>query len=333
MGKNISFNTIMEYCNGFAKSQIIFTALELDIFSKISDMEPVSADKLCDIMELDVRACSILLNALCSMGLLRKDTLGNYKNEEVTLKYLVSGSESDASAIVCHMADTMKSWKHLTQMVRAGTSPGLLQDDIFGGDKEKTEAFIWGMDNIAKERMQDIMSAISIDPYGKLLDMGGGPGSYGIAFCKRYSMISSVIYDLPLAIEQANKNILKHSMGHRVTTIAGDILKDPLGTDYQTIWCSQFIHCFSSQENKDILKKCYDSMLPGGKIIIHDFILDDLETSPQQGAMFSVHMLVCTKGGKSYSKSKVTSWLRGVGFDSIEIKQINPVSSIVTAFK
>jgi len=333
MGKNISFNTIMEYCNGFAKSQIIFTAIDLDIFSRISEMEPVSADKLCCIMDVDVRACTILLNALCSMGLVRKDTLGNYQNEDVAAKYLVSGSESDASAIASHMEDTMKSWEHLTQVVRDGKPSKLLQDDIFGGDKEKTEAFIWGMDNIAWERMQELFPNISIEPYGKLLDMGGGPGSYGIAFCKRYPMISAVIYDLPLAIEQANKNIVKHSIGHRVTTIAGSVLEDPLGTDYQTVWCSQFIHCFSVQENKEILKKCYDSMLPGGQIIIHDFILDDLETSPQQGAMFSVNMLVCTKGGKSYSKSKVTSWLLDAGFGNVEIKQINPVSSIVTAYK
>jgi len=330
--ESISFSTVMEYCGDFRKSYILFTAIELDLFSHLSKIESASGELICESMKLNKRTGIIFLNSLSALKLIEKDTDGNYRNSDTAQKYLTC-SENDRRAIVRHFIDTLDAWKDLREIVKTGQSPNAIQDGIFGGDSRKTEDFIWGMDNIAKERIEELLREIPIKPTGKLLDLGGGPGTYGIGFCKKYPQISSVIYDLPIAIKQAKINILKNNMEERVKTVTGSAIEDSLGSGYQTIWCSQFIHCFSAEVNKNILKKCYSALLSGGEIIIHDFLLNDIETLPVMGALFSVQMTACTHGGKSYSRKEVCSWLEEVGFKGVEAKEINAVSAIASASK
>ncbi len=331
--EKLTFQDIIQYCDGLQKAYLVFTAVELDIFTHVSKEEPINGGELLGGLGMDKRAGVIFLNALCALGLLVKNKDETYANSDAAKQYLVAGSADDRRSIICHLRDTMKAWENLGTVIKTGKSEHRLDCDIFGGDKKKTEDFIWGMDNLAIDRQKEIIPLLSIDPFGKLLDLGGGPGSYAITFCKKYPELDGVVFDLPEAVRVAEQNIKKNGMEHRVKTLPGNALDDFFGSGYQTIWCSQFVHCFSEEENIKILKKCYSSMLPGGQIIIHDFFLNDLETLPAFGAMFSVHMLVCMQKSKNYSAKELVKWLSGAGFRSIEVKPVNNISSLAIAFK
>jgi hypothetical protein len=73
---------------------------------------------------------------------------------------------------------------------------------------------------------------------------------------------------------------------------------------------------------------------PGGRIVIKDHILDDSLTHPAGGAVFSLQMLLCTRG-RDYSFGEVHGWLEAAGLTQIEERVLAAplTSSLVTAVK
>src|SRR5207249_10242661 len=77
----------------------------------------------------------------------------------------------------------------------------------------------------------------------RILDLGGGPGSYAIALARRYPKLQGVIVDQTVAV--AKQLIRKHALAGRLTVRAGDIFKDELGSGYDAVLCSNVIHIFN----------------------------------------------------------------------------------------
>jgi len=73
----------------------------------------------------------------------------------------------------------------------------------------------------------------------------------------------------------------------------------------------------SSAENRDLLRRSRRALLPGGRLVIQDFILEEDKTAPKMAALFSLNMLVGTEGGASYNQSEYAEWLTAAGFEGV----------------
>jgi hypothetical protein len=72
-----------------------------------------------------------------------------------------------------------------------------------------------------------------------------------------------------------------------------------------------------------MLEKCYDSLTPGGRVVVQEFHLDGSRTSPTQGALFAINMLVNTPAGRTYTAKEISSWMKKTGFTSISHKVLD----------
>ena len=66
-----------------------------------------------------------------------------------------------------------------------------------------------------------------------------------------------------------------------------------------------------------MLRKSLDALVPGGRVVIQDFILEPDKTAPRRGALFSLNMLAGTRAGASYSEPEYRAWLAQAGFSQI----------------
>jgi hypothetical protein len=97
---------------------------------------------------------------------------------------------------------------------------------------------------------------------------------------------------------------------------------------------SVIIHSNSPEENTQIFRKAYESLNPGGRIAIVDFVLNENKTEPLFGAIFAVNMLVGTSSGNSYSAGEISSWLQSVGFIDVSSPvEVDEDISLMTAVK
>ena len=92
---------------------------------------------------------------------------------------------------------------------------------------------------------------------------------------------------------------------------------DDLGTGFDIVFISAICHMNSPEENKELLRKSFNAMISGGRIVIQDFILEPDKTSPKTAVLFALNMLVGTRNGNTYSESEYYDWLSTVGFNDI----------------
>ena len=225
-------------------------------------------------------------------------------------------------------------WEKLAQAVRTGKP--VRTPDMHQTNKEDTECFIMAMHHLVSARGDAGLLAERLNLGGvqSILDIGSGPGIYPIAICRKYPHISATIFDLPGTLEVTRKVLKKESFDNRIILIAGDYNVDPLPAGFDVTLLSNIIHSENEDTNKALMKKVYDTLNQGGRIIIKDHIMDESLTKPACGAIFSINMLLTTKG-RDYGFHEVRGWLVGAGFVDINLEELPPpmTSSMVTGKK
>ena len=300
---------LYEMIRAYMPSRAVLTALELDLFTAV--VSGASADQVAQRIHSDTRATEMLLNALVSLKLLDKKD-GTFFNTPGSARYFAEGSRDNARGGLIHIANIWHRWSTLTECVRAGTSVGPR-----GREDNWVPAFIAAMDRNARERAGAIVKAVGTNGIKRMLDLGGGSAALSIAFARAIPGLKSEILDLGDVVPLAKEYIRKAGLADRVTTRVGDMLRDPLGEDYDLILLSAICHMFSPEENRGLFQRAYRALGSGGRLVVQDFILEPTKTAPRAAALFSLNMLVGTRAGSSYSEPEYTSWLRDAGFSDV----------------
>jgi (2Fe-2S) ferredoxin/ubiquinone/menaquinone biosynthesis C-methylase UbiE len=293
---------------GFQESRVILTALELDLFTAIQS--GATAAQAAATAGTEARATEMLLHALASLDLVRKQG-AVFHNAPVAARFLAAGSPDSARMAMLHTARLWHRWSGLTECVRTGTT---VPDDERGVDG--TEAFIAAMHNNARQRAAQLVQAVAAGAM-RMLDVGGGSGAYAIAFAQANPRLHAEVFDQPAVLAIAARHIREAGLEERVTTRVGDLRTDEFGGGYDLVLISAICHMLSEEENRDLLARVYRALVEGGRVAIQDFLLRADKTGPRAGALFSLNMLVNTRGGASYSEEEYTGWLREAGFGEV----------------
>jgi predicted O-methyltransferase YrrM len=309
-----SFEDLGRITSGFMKSRIILSAVETDLFTMIGS-NGISAKQLASKAGLSQRAVEIVLDALTAMGLLEKDgTI--YKLGDIAAKYLSKSSESYIGASMLHRVDLWDNWSNLTPILRGEVTDWMLKRPNLT-DPVINRSFILSMHDAHYPEALKMCQYLDLKGVKHMVDLGGGAGSYSIAFVNCFPGLRSTIIDLPQTLEVAKEVIESFELSDRIDCKPGDIYQDlmlPLRNDVDLFWVSHIIHQEGYEENSRLMKRIYKYLVPKGRIIINDHFLDDSRTIPEQGAIFAVNMLVNTQRGKSYTKTEVERMLTDAGF-------------------
>ena len=297
---------------GFQASRVLLTAIELDVFTVVG--QGARADEVAVKLGTDRRATEMLLDALVALEVLGKQD-GNYGNTPLSARYLVARARDDARAALMHSAHLWPRWSTLTDCVRQGTSVAH-REMVERGD-EWTTSFIAAMHRNASARAPAVVRATGLDGARRMLDVGGGSGAYSIAFARASQDLRVEVFDLPTVLPIAQRHIEEAGLSNRITTRAGDLRTDHLGSGYDLILLSAICHMLGPEPNVKLLGRCFAALSPGGRVVIQDFILAPDRTSPRSGALFALNMLVGTPEGSCYTREEYGSWLRQVGFEDV----------------
>jgi (2Fe-2S) ferredoxin/predicted O-methyltransferase YrrM len=294
---------------GYMPSRVVLTALELDVFSAVGD-GATTAD-VAGKLKTNERATEALLNAVASLGLLKKID-GRFQCTTATARFFSAGSRDNAQPGLMHTANIWHGWSNLTDIVKSGT--------VTRGARsaEGTKDFIAAMHRNASERARLVLKSVGTEGVRRILDLGGGSGAYSIAFAKASPAIEAVILDVPEVVGLTKDYIERAVVASQVKIRPGDMLTSPLDGDYDLVMLNAICHMFSPAQNRAVVKRAFGALAPGGRLVIQDFILNPDKTSPRQAALFAINMLVGTKEGSSYSEPEYAAWLREAGFAHVE---------------
>lgn len=298
-----------EMIRGYMPSRVVLTALELDVFSAIGD--GATAATVAAKLKTNERATETLLNAIASLGLLKKIDR-RFECTAATARFFRAGSNDNAQPGLLHLANIWHGWSNLTEIVKSG--------NVTRGARsaEGTKDFIAAMHRNASERAHLVLKSVGTDGVRRILDLGGGSGAYSIAFAKASPSVEAVILDVPEVVGLTKDYVERSGVSPQVKIRPGDMVSSPLDDGYDLVMLNAICHMFSPEQNRALLKRAFGALAPGGRLILQDFILNPDKTSPRHAALFAINMLVGTKEGSSYSEPEFAEWFRAAGFASVE---------------
>jgi len=314
------------------QTRTIMAAARLGVFASLSK-GPNSAAELARNLSCKERGIKALLDALVGCGY-AVESQGQYRLSRRARKWL--GTDSPHS-IINYINFKYYTWDwlgRLEEAVRSGKGLDLHRQLL---DIEGWRQYLYGLHELSRMAAKEMVLRFRLKRSDKrLLDIGGGPGAYVGAYCRRYPDLRAVIFDLPQAINVGKEIIAKDykDVADRIEFMPGDLVKDQLGTGSDVVFMFNVIHHFSHDENRQTFKKVYNALNPGGTFVI----LDQLKQATRADSYLAVLtqlMFLMTSKSESHSLGDVQKWLKEVGFVSVRSKGllIGPGTSFVTATK
>ncbi len=304
---------LLQFSGGYWSACALHAAIKLDIFTPLSE-GPVTAKQLAKQVDCDNRGLAMLLNALVALNLLIKEE-DAFSLTPFSLDYLSKTSPQYLGHIINHHHHLMEKWAHLDQAVKSGEPVG--QRVSHEASEEERESFEMGMFNLAMQLAPRIVPNIDLSGRRRLLDLGGGPGTYAIHFCLHNPELSATVYDLPTTRPFAEKTIARFDLADRISFESGDFIEEGIRGTFDVAWLSHILHGEGPEGCAIILEKAVAALEPGGMLLIQEFILDNSLDGPLFPALFSLNMLLGTPTGKAYSEQELMDLLKAAGADQV----------------
>lgn len=320
----------LQVAEGFLGAHVMFALNELDVFDRLAG-GPRSADELAAEVGAKAEPLTRLLNGGVALGLLALDD-GRYSNSELAAAVLVSGTEG-------HLRDWMRWLARL-----AGRFPGLAAsartgepvDDPslhLGGDPAFTRDFILGMHDYARLRGSEVVRHLDLSGARRLIDVGGGPGTYAMLFAEAWPELEVTVFDLPDVVRIAGANVRGAGLEGRILTVAGSYVEDDLGEGFDVAFLSDVLHQEEPEAAVSLLRKVHAALRPGGRIVVQGMYLNEDRVSPRWPALVSLILLVMYGTARVYTVGETMGMLEEAGFrepEHVPMSLLN-VNSLVIA--
>ncbi|MCU0603952.1 MAG: acetylserotonin O-methyltransferase [Desulfobacterales bacterium] len=306
--KGWNVGKLLQVSGSYWSSCALHAAVKLDLFSALQG-DRLTAAEIAARLQGSGRGVEALLNAMAAFGLLEK-AVGRYANSPAARALLCRESPEYIGHMIMHHHHLVESWSRLDQAVVAGRP---VRENTAAQGPQWRESFLMGMFTNAMATAPHIVSAIDLSSRRRLLDFGGGPGTYAVQFCLKNPGLTADVFDLPESRPFAEKTIARFGLGKRVCFLPGDYHRDEIAGPYDVAWLSHILHAEGPEGCLNILRKAVSALSPGGMVIIHEFILNETMDGPLFPALFSLNMLVGTPSGQAYSETQLMEMLAAAG--------------------
>jgi SAM-dependent methyltransferase len=308
---------IVRMASAFYESCVLFSASDLGVFSKLAEVGEADASTLARVLGVSERGATLLLDACVALGLLAKSE-ARYRNTAESAMFLVPGAPGDLSGAIRYNRDVYSAWGRLADMVRTGRpveAPGI----HLGDDAQRTRTFVTSMHYRALGIGRAVVPQLRIGGGRRVLDVGGGPGTYSVLLAKGNPGVTSLVLDLPAVVGIADELIREQGMAERVKTLAGDYRVDDFPGGNDAVLFLGVLHQESPESIRRLMKKASAALNPGGIIYVMDMMTDATHTRPPFSALFAVNMALTTESGWVFSDAELRAWMEGAGLQDFTV--------------
>jgi 3-hydroxy-5-methyl-1-naphthoate 3-O-methyltransferase len=349
---------IFQMATGFWVSKTLMTAVELEVFSKLSG-KSLSLNDFQKLLGFEIRPAEVFVTALVSLGLLEvtkgndgKEKEGFYSNSALTDEYLVRAKPSYIGDFITMLDKRLyKSWDRLPQSLKSNRpavetigeegnrSIDALYSQALSNDVEQDDVmrmFTHAMYGASLGPAMALPKVFDFSNYRKMMDIGGGPGVYPLQVVREFPNMSAVVIDSKPVCQIAAQYIKQSNLQDKIHTKPLDFLKEELPKECDVAFLSHILHGLSVEKDKILLKKVYDSLVPKNNnsvILISEWLLNDEKTGPVPSAMMSLNMILEMNEGRNYSFAEISNMLSDVGFQNIERRPLAGPAEIVIGYK
>lgn len=315
-------------------SEVLFAALELDLFARLG-REDRSAAGLAGDEGWDRDALERLMEALVEMGLLVKWD-GRFANGPLAARHLLPGGPEYLGEFLVYRRYMATHWRRLPQRVRLGSEanrrPEEESDQTYA---DRVLAYVRSLDAQAGLKAREAFERLSLlldKPPSRILDLGGGAGAWCRAAVDRWPGTEALLVDLPEVIAAAKRTYPQAEQWRNIATMAGDCRSLAIPRrSFDLIVVSNLLHAYGEAEAQEILKRAAGFLASDGAVVVHDYCKEGWGGNPLKGWLFDLHMLINTFNGRIHAMDRLASMLATAGLGNWQMLNLASDSSIVIA--
>ena len=315
---------------GAWKSKILLALNNLGVFNSLLK-GPLTIEELSQKLNLPLDSLERIVNAGVALKyLILKD--GKYSNSKMVNTVV----DPDKPGFMGNWLKLYSYWYNTFEKLENAIIENKAVENVNSNhNQDYINTFISGMTDYANYRGRDVLNYVDFSGQKTLLDVGCGPGIYISMFLDQFPNLHCTCLDVDEAIKIAKENLEKKYSG-RVSYIVANYHKtEDFGGPYDVIFISHVLHQETKEDCNLIVKKAYNSLKPGGKVIIQAMFLNDDKKSPMYAPLHDLLTLLIFPGGRNYTYGAVIEMLENVGFKNVEKNGMSffNVNSIVTGTK
>ena len=316
---------IMELASGFMAAKHLFAASELGLFEALAD-SPATIDGLAARTGLTRRAARISADAMVALGLLKRQG-DAYRNSETSAAFLAGGTAGDLRPLL-RLWDKVSypAWSELADALARGPTREIvdLDDDLQGVVAAGIEAYTSGVASA-------LLETFDFSSHRRLLDVGGGTGSWSIAAAQRYPSLEAAVFELPAVVDIARERVREAGLASRIDVVTGDAMADALPPGYDVFLLANLTAYWSPEDNRTLLQRVRSAAERHSHLLLVDFWTNSTHTEPLAAALMAGEFAVHLRNGDVYSVDEVRGWLSETGWRFVEHAPLTGPQSLIVA--
>ncbi len=317
---------IMRIALGFMAAKHLFVASAIGLFEQLA-AGPATLDELAAKCEVPRRTLAISADAMASLGLVERDG-DRYRNSPTAAAFLSGGGGPDLRPMLRFFDRISYSlWLNLENAVRAGE--GERQFHRFSDEQQ--QIFSAGVEAFSAGAAAALAANYDFGQHRRVLDVGGGTGSFLIPILRRHPALQGTLFELPGACAVARQPLAGVPEGARIAVVEGDVFKDKLPDGHDVLIVANTVHVLSVAHNLELLKNMRAHAAAGARLLLVDLWMDPNHTQPPAAPLMSGEFLVMSGEGQAYGADTADEWLAQTAWRKLERRPLAGPGSVIIA--
>jgi len=191
-------------------------------------------------------------------------------------------------------------------------------------DKAQTEAYESTVALVTAETAADLARTYDFGRHRRLLDVGGGYGTFVRPILTAYENLTATLIDLPeVASTVAGMAI------PRLTAIGADVFASPLPAGHDVILVANLVHLLPPDRITELFRRLRAAAAPDATLLLVDWWRTD--QAPHPSARYGAGEFLIISGGDLYQVDEVAGWLADTGWRCTGLTALPPPSGVIEA--
>jgi demethylspheroidene O-methyltransferase len=302
---------------GFVYSQVLLACVRLGVFERLRD-GPLSAADVLPPGTLQAGPASTLLRAAAALELLEQRSAGRWALGARGAALL---GNPGVLAMIEHHAVLYADLVDPVAMLQAprGTTglahywPYAAADEPDAVDAPSTRAYTQLMSASQGLVAEEILDAYDIGRHRRVLDVGGGDGTFLRAVARRAPGVALALFDLPGVAAQAQRRFAEAGLEGRASVSAGDFSRDPLPGGADLITLVRVLHDHDDGRVDALLAAAFRALPPGGTLLVAEPLAGTPGAERMGDAYFGIY-LWAMGSGRPRTADELSARLQQAGF-------------------
>ncbi len=321
-------SALFDLCSGFVYSQVLLACVRLKMFELLRG-EPLAVDEIAHRLGLSVDAAGRLLTAAVALRLAERRSGGRFGLGGLGAAMLASPG---LAVMIEHHALLYRDIEDPVRLLRgeaneppqtpdsAGKATHLAAywpyaEGDTGASQEAVSDYTGLMAATQPAIAQEILDAYDFRPHSRLMDVGGGNGTFLLHAARRFPHLQLVLFDMPAVAALAAQRFREAGIEARASAAGGDFLRDlPQGADAITLIRVLLDH--DDATALGILKSARAALPQGGVLLVAE-PMAETRGAEKVAAYFSLYLMAMGRG-RPRTERQLQSFLREAGFSRIE---------------